>query len=337
MSTAPTTHPTTPLEDLAFYCVTDAGHFLGLVALVNSLRVLGHDETVYVLDCGLEQWQRELLAETTCVVSLENSIHPMLMKAALPLMRPAQVMVVVDVDVIFTRRLDELVELAADTGKPVLFPNDRDDRFEPGWERLGFGPPVPHTYVASGQFVLPAGSGEEFLALWAEGMRRLANDQTLYELGLPPKDDPFFYPDMDVLNAMVGPAIAVDSFVLADRSTAAYWPFRDVRIKNARELVVEFDDGSRPFLLHHILTKPWNGLVAPNPYSRLMSRLLCEEDVAVRVPVKRVPKSLRSGIGGATARLYVSTRVWLRRSIRGKLGIRARLARRRHRLAEASM
>ena len=76
----------------------------------------------------------------------------------------------------------------------------------------------------------------EFLALWAEGMRRLANDQTLYDLGLPPKDDPFFYPDMDVLNAMVGPAIAVDSFVLADGSTAAYWPFRDVRIKNARAL-----------------------------------------------------------------------------------------------------
>ena len=43
----------------AFYCVADARYFLGAVGMINSLRVLGHEETVYVLDCGLTDGQRE--------------------------------------------------------------------------------------------------------------------------------------------------------------------------------------------------------------------------------------------------------------------------------------
>ena len=37
----------------AFYCVADERYFLGAVGLINSLRLVGHDEPIHLLDCGL--------------------------------------------------------------------------------------------------------------------------------------------------------------------------------------------------------------------------------------------------------------------------------------------
>ena len=341
-NTSSNSHETCPMPldsapDLAFYCVADAAHFLGLVALVNSLRVKGHDEPVYVLDCGFESWQRDTLASDPGVVLVEadRSTSPKYMKVMLPLEHPASVMVVVDVDVIFTGRLDALVTEARSTGKPVLFPNDVSDRFKPGWERLGFGPPVPHTYVASGQIVLPAESGYGFLTAWAEGLRRVEADPALASPRVSPEDDPFFYRDMDTLNALIGTVIPLDSYALTEASDAAYWPFAGIRIIDQRALEVEASDGSHPVLLHHILDKPWNSFVAPNPYSRLMTRLLCGDDVPLQVPLGKLPQSLQFGVRGDVARVYVRFRAALNRRVRGRLGLRARLARRRFDLEES--
>jgi hypothetical protein len=327
-SQAEATRPTDQMQRVAFYCVCDERHFFGLVALVNSLRLQGHDDKVYVLDCGLERWQRAVLAQEreVAVFKVGGATHPMLLKTMLPLAHPAHAMILVDVDVIFTGRVDSLVEEVERSGKALLFPNDRIDRFQPAWELLGFGPPTPHTYVASGQMILPAEDGGRILTLWAQGLRRLSAEPELAGSGLS-EEDAFFFPDMDVLNALIGPAIQSDSFILADTATTAYWPFEGLRVSDLERLGVESADGSRPVLLHHILDKPWNGLVAPNAYSRLMTRLLCDKDVALRAPLWRIPYALRGGIGGGVARSYVKTRLWLRRSLRGRLGIRARLAR----------
>lgn len=327
-SQAEATSPTDQIQRVAFYCVCDQKHFLGLVALVNSLRLQGHDDKVYVLDCGFEPWQRAVLAQEreVAVFKVGSATHPMLLKTMLPLAHPARTMILVDVDVILTGRLDSLVEQVERSGKALLFPNDRIDRFHPAWELLGFGPPTPHTYVASGQMILPVEDGGRILTLWAQGLRRLSAEPELAGSGLS-EEDAFFFPDMDVLNALIGPAIQPDSFMLADAATTAYWPFEGVRVSDLERLGVESADGSRPVLLHHILDKPWNGLVAPNAYSRLMTRLLCDRDVALRTPHRRIPFALRGGIGGGAARSYVKTRLRLRRSLRGKLGIRARLAR----------
>jgi hypothetical protein len=305
----------------------EARNFLGLVALVNSLRVLGHDERIYVLDCGFEPWQRAVLAQdrAVAVINAESSRHPMLLKVVLPLAHPAQIMVVVDVDVIFTGRVDTLADTAATAGKPIFFPDFWADRFQPAWERLGFGRPIPHPYVASGQLVLPAECGHDFLTLWAQGLERLATDPTLSGSGLPKEKDPFFFPDMDVLNALIGPAIPLDSFIIADTTSAAYPPFEGVRIVDSERLVVESADGSRPILLHHFMHKPWNHLIAPNPYSRLMTRLLCGDDIALRTARGRIPQSLRLGVHGAVGRRYVVSRLGVR-TLRAKLDIRARLA-----------
>ena len=53
----------------AFYCVTGRDFFPGAVALLNSLRLLGHDEPLHVLDHGLEPHQRERLAAHANVVA----------------------------------------------------------------------------------------------------------------------------------------------------------------------------------------------------------------------------------------------------------------------------
>jgi hypothetical protein len=317
-------------EPVAFYCVTDRNHFLGLVALINSLRLQGHHEQTYVLDCGLEGWQREVLAQGTdiSVVAASLKTHPMLLKTVLPLAHPARTLVVLDVDVIVTGRLDPLIELARDSGKALLFPNDAVDRFEPAWACLGFGAPKRHTYVASGQMILAGESGTRLLHLWASGMERLLSDSALTGAGGSPRENPFFYPDMDVLNALIGPAIAEDSYVLADSRATAFWPFEGLRVVDGTKLRVEAADGSHPLLLHHILDKPWNGLVKPTVYSQLMTRLLCGSDVQLRPPARRVPARLRDGAIGTGGRAYVSSRFELRRKLRGRLGIRSRLARR---------
>lgn len=301
------------MQKLAFYCVCERNHFLGLVALVNSLRLLGHNEMVYVLDSGLDSWQRAVLAQDreVTVVSADGGRHPALLKAVLPLACPTQTMVVVDVDVIFTERVDSLVERVTTSGKPLFFPDCWADKFEPAWECLGFGPPVPHTYLTSGHFVLRAESSHEFLKVWEQGLERLATDPALAGLGLAPEQNPFRFRDQDVLNALIGPVVPLDSFITADAASAAYFPFWDVRIVDPERLLVEAADGSRPILLHHFLSKPWLGLVAPNTYSQLMTRLLRSDDVALRVTRGRVPYQLRSG---AAARRYVASRLWVRRT-----------------------
>ncbi len=47
---------------VAFYCISSDLYFPGAVALVNSLRLVGHTEPIFLLDCGLSDAHRELLA-----------------------------------------------------------------------------------------------------------------------------------------------------------------------------------------------------------------------------------------------------------------------------------
>src|SRR5215207_7961449 len=46
----------------AFYTVANARHFIGVVALLNSLRLAGHTEPIRLMDAGLTDEQRTLLA-----------------------------------------------------------------------------------------------------------------------------------------------------------------------------------------------------------------------------------------------------------------------------------
>ena len=315
--------------NLAFYTVCDRKHFLGLVGLINSLRLQGHDDPVYVLDRGLDDWQHDALGGQAVIVSSSDTTPPTLLKHLAPLQHPADVMVIADVDLIFTGNIHSLAAQVHISQKPVFFSNDWVDRFYPEWEAFGFGPPVRHPYVNAGLMILPVEDARHFLNMLALGQERLDLGQTLFAPDLVRPLDPFFYADQDVLNAMLGTVVALDDLTIAPETAVSYWPFPGLRLADSRTLRCEFGDGAEPMVLHHILAKPWSGKVAPSVYSRCLTRLLCGPDVAVRVPVEALPRHLHATRSAPAFRHWLSGKAWLRSRIRGKLGIRRQLRRRR--------
>ena len=122
----------------AFYCVADSRYFLGAVGLVNSLRLVGHREPIYLLDCGLDDEQRRLLEREVELVAAPAEAPPWLRKTVAPLSRPAEVAVLVDADMVIARPLDELIDRAAG-GRVIAF-RDRQQRFFSEWgDLLGLG------------------------------------------------------------------------------------------------------------------------------------------------------------------------------------------------------
>ena len=73
---------TSPPPPVGFFTIADATYFVGLVALVNSLRLQGHADPITVLDLGLQAEQREVLqAECDLVMPPHASQrHPWLME-----------------------------------------------------------------------------------------------------------------------------------------------------------------------------------------------------------------------------------------------------------------
>ena len=120
---------------------------------VNSLRLVGHSEPIYLLDCGLSPEQREVLKPEATLVSAPGDAPPYLLKTIAPLRHPAEVMVLIDADMIATQPLTELIELASGE-RVVAFENDRD-RFVPEWgELLDLGTSRRQPYVSVGLVLL---------------------------------------------------------------------------------------------------------------------------------------------------------------------------------------
>ena len=108
------------MPSTSIYCVADKRHFIGAVALVNSLRISGHRQPIYILDCGLDAAQQELLAGEATIVEGQESTAPHLLKWIAPLRHPADLMVLADADIIVVRSLDPVLEQAA-AGNVVAF------------------------------------------------------------------------------------------------------------------------------------------------------------------------------------------------------------------------
>jgi hypothetical protein len=319
---------TTPMtsgsvRSAAFYCVADRRHFLGAVALLNSLRLVGHQEPLFLLDCGLDSRQRMLLDGHATVLTPRRTLHPMLQKPEAPLRHPTEIMALLDSDVIVTRSLSPLLEQAAG-GQVVAFANDKP-RFFLEWAGLAGGIiPRQQPYVASGHLFLPRIVGERLLLLVKEGQDRIDLRRTLLGDGTP--GDPFYYPDMDVLNAILATRFRRRDLAIVDQRLAPFAPFTGVHIVDEDTLACRNPDGSRPFVLHHTLRKPWLGATRMTAYARLLTRLLLSYDVPLRLEPEMVPLRLRSGplarIDGVRAHAQASIRPF----VRGRLGIRRRLA-----------
>ena len=141
----------------AFYFVSSPIYFLGAVGAINSLRLLGHREPIYLLDCGLSEEQRELVAPEVTLVEGPHDVPPYVLKTIAPLRHPADVMVLIDADIVATRSMAELIARAREP-KVIAVENDTD-RFVPEWgEILDLGPVRRRPYVSSGLVFLGPGA-----------------------------------------------------------------------------------------------------------------------------------------------------------------------------------
>jgi hypothetical protein len=317
----------------AFYCVSDARYFLGAVAMINSLRLQGHDQPVYLLDCGLTEAQRELLAPQVRVFPAPAGTAPYLLKTVLPLAEPAPVAVLIDADMIATSPLDELIASAAE-GLVVAFRNDTD-RHVPEWGGLlELGSIRRRPYVSSGLVALGGEEGGEVLRLLDDRQRRVDMEETFY--GRNSDGYAFLYPEQDVLNAILCSRPAERALAL-DHRLAPNPPFDGLRLLDEERLRCAYADGAGPYVLHHYLRKPWLEPMYHGVYSRLLARLLLGDDVAIRVPAEQVPRRMRPGVLARLERARVDAIDLLGWRLRGALprASVARLDERRRRRSAA--
>jgi hypothetical protein len=295
----------------AFYCVSNATFFLGAVALINSLRLVGHREPVYVVDCGLTGEQRDALSAQATVVEAPDDDPPWLLKTVAPLRHPADVMILIDADIVVTRSLGELIEAAA-RGRVVAVEHG-SDRFFPEWGRLlGLGEPRRQPYVSSSLVVLDRDVGGPVLESMhrAQPRARLGdspfsgaspNEGLSVDVRTEAIENPFFFPDQDVLNAVLATELERERLEVLDRRLEAIPPFEGLRVVDERALRCSYNDGLEPFAVHHVASKPWLEWTPHGVYTQLFLRSLLGRDVAIRLHQRDLPPHLRSGVRGRAA------------------------------------
>jgi hypothetical protein len=303
--------------DRAFYCVADSRYFLGAVGMLNSLRVLGHDEPTYVLDCGLTSAQREALTPHATLVTGPEDVPPCLLKTIAPLRHPAQVMILIDADIVASRSLAGLIDRASE-GRVVAF-EDGQDRYFPEWgEILEAGVPRHQPYVSSSLVLLGGEEGRRVLRLMDQLAPRIELEGSPFASRVPDHDffrgdyatpaarHPFFYPEQDLLNAILATKLDAGALEAIDSRLEADPPFTGLQVTDEQALRCRYRDGGEPYVLHHFALKPWLEPTFDSPYARLLRRLLVGPDVAIRVPAQTLPLRFRTGAMAWVSRMAVN-------------------------------
>jgi hypothetical protein len=323
------------LPPAAFYCVSSGAYFLGAVALINSLRLLGHSEPIFVLDRGLSSDQRQLLEHEVTLVPAPEDTTPFLLKTVAPLRHPAEVMVLIDADIIVTRPMTELIDRASE-GR-VMAVEHQMDRFFPEWgDLLGLTSSRHRQYVSSSLVIAGGELGRRVVRLMDEAQGRIQIERTPYAGELPDFDfvggnfslsephHPFFFADQDVLNAVLSAEVDPQRVDALERRLEAAVPFTGLRVVDERTLRCAYEDGTEPYAVHHIFpVKPWIEPTMSGVYQELLLRLLLGSDVAIGVPRHHLPLHLQPGVIAGARRWY-----------RGPLMARVRALRNRARTME---
>ena len=316
------------LNGVAYYTAADAKHYPGLVALVNSVRRLGETAPFFVVDCGLTIRQREAISSHVTVVAPRGELHPTFQKAIGPLEHPAEIMVVLDADVIVNRSLAPLFPNAM-LGQIVAFEERISDRFFADWSVLGLGTPVRRPYVNGGHIIIPRSLSHAFLSLLCDLGHHIDIRSTLFgpRTDDDPENNPFFYADQDILNALL--CTQYDGRVLRlDQTSWAYPPFSGLAMSRADGVWCEYADGGAPFILHHFWKKPWLSPMRPTVYTQVFTQLITAQDAALRLDAGDVPLRLSDSWLAPFDRWRASLQGFGHTHFRGKLGLRAVIERR---------
>jgi hypothetical protein len=306
---APGRRAATQRTQVAFYCVADARYFLGAVAMLNSLRLVGHSEPVFIYDCGLTPEQRRLLAPHATIVPASSDSPPWLLKAGAPLSHPAEVMVLLDADMVVTRTLQEPIEKARQGY--VVAVEHGSERFVPQWgELLNLGPVRRRTYLSSSLVFFSRPVGGEVLHLMEERKDLVDFELSYWRQNIP--DYPFLYGDQDVLNAILASRVEPDRIAVLDRRLEAIPPFEGLRVVDEQALRCAYADGTEPYAVHHYTAKPWLEETPYGVYTQLLVRCLVGGDVALKMRRRELPPHLRRRL-----RLVARVRALRERRARG--------------------
>ncbi len=295
-------------EERTFYTVSDQRFFTGLIGMINSLRLLGHEERIVVLDLGLTSEQRCVISgecEIFTIVEAEE-INPQLLKPFANLLHPRGTVIVIDSDLAVTHRLDQIFE-RAEKGEICACADPESGRWFAEWEAL-FGlsrtPRRRQTYVSSGLVAFSARRWPDLLPYWWQACQRIRSHQTVFHQHRDSSEDgPVLQGDQDALNAILMSEIPHDALSVQPESTQ---PNHDQLRQEVRLLDTELLScslGGDPVTLVHpgVKRKSWERQwwveEESNPYPALLRRLLVGPDVRLR-PVGALPLWLRPGRSG---------------------------------------
>jgi hypothetical protein len=291
--------------DPTYYTIADAPFFPGLVALLNSLRLSGNRGELVVLDRGLEDRQRELLAPHATVVQLPDKqvAHPAVLKAYPQAFDPTGIVIIIDADMMVVQRLDWVVERAV-AGRICLFPDPIPERLFPEWaDILELRAPVRRgTYLNAGFVAFDAERWPTLLPRWWELCARIPSDQLYIDQALP-----FWAADQDALNALLFSELPVDAVDELPVHGEAY-PEQLLRVRvQDPETLASALDGQPTTILHYSLgPKVWQRFgwlrLRNDAYVRLLPRVLFAPDVTLRLDPRKLPFRLRSGLAPRAVR-----------------------------------
>jgi hypothetical protein len=316
-ATAP--HTSTPHTTARFCTVADAQHFVGLVGLVNSLRLQSHAEPISVLDLGLEPNQRDVLASECDMVAPPalSPRHPWLLEPLACAIRPADPVLYIDSDIIVTRPLHGLVLEAAE-GHVCAFGDDSADRWFPEWEQI-FGlrrPPRHQPYINAGFVAFSTAHVPNLLERWTTCCERLVTEPTYLDTGS--LASPVALSSQDALNAVLMSEVDGGALAVGSATAFAQGPndLAHTRVVDLERLQCQRD--GRPVTMLHAWgsPKPWQSAAARtlrrSAYLHCLRRLVRADDVAVRAPMDSLPPWLHPGARGRISlwTLTQAPRVW---------------------------
>lgn len=328
---------------MTYVTLTDERFFVGTVALVNSLRITGNRDDIFVVDAGLTSNQRNRLAAAVNIHRLDLSdsrVLPAFLKPWALLAAPPGHLVLLDSDIIVTESLESPLAAAAD-GQIYAFPDGparlHNRRFEEVWTaELRLRRPLRiQPYVNSGFIALDSLRWKALLERWIELCGEVSEERSQLPHWIPSHEadaHPFAYLDQDVLNAILMSEVDQHVTLIGDwRRAGVPKPEDTTRIVDRLSLHCE-SDGGRTILLHHFAhPKPWfseaRGCLTYGPYDELLVRLLSGPDLAIELPDDAIPVWLRRGRARAIER-----RVTRSQTGPGRLLRRARVLAHRHKV-----
>jgi len=294
------------------FTVSDARYFPGTVALVNSLAISGNSVPLTVLDRGLTVGQRRLIEPHCEIVPHAGDRSALLSKFVAPGASDADVVLLVDSDIIVTGLLTDAIQVAR-SGAVYAFPDAAyPDRWFGEWTQLLElrAPLRRDAYRNTGFVALPGPGRSGLLERWAEACDRLAAcDAEAGPEALTPVDtDPLQFEDQDCINALLMSEVPVDHVVTGPPHGMVMQPddLRVTQVVDVEQLRCTWR--SEPVTMLHAIGphKPWQPRggreFRPTAFTRCLLRVLTGPDLVVRIPERELVPWLRSHRAASTVR-----------------------------------